>query len=624
MTFLSFKKALLLATLLFSLICLPVVKASDEFQVNTYTLGNQERPSVGVSTTGSFVIVWTSSGTEDIEHEGVFAQRYDAGGKPVGSEIHVSNSCYEYCTPSVGVAPDGSFVIAWFVNPTGGVVDILIKRYDSEGHELTVSVSSSSGIGSVFHNASHPSIGITSEGGFVIVWMTQDNQDIIAWHFDSSGKPVGHYSQVCRWGQVPKIAVASDGSFVVTWQSNLVEYDGSWGVLARRYDPNGNPIGGTFLVNTYKDQWQGSPSIGIAHDGSFVIVWCSWLQDGDKEGIYAQRYDPSGNPVGKEFRVNTLTTGDQSDPSVAVAPDGGFIIAWASGDDISAQRYDASGGPVGNEFRVNKFVSGEQRKPSIGVFPDDSFIVAWDSNGQDGDGYGIFANIFPALPSAGEEEIKEDWVAKNLTTLLAVATLASIVAIVLYKKMRRKPGPKIRIKEAGTTRKTKIVGFLKRTLIGTVICLGVAVLSYIGMVIVLSEGYLISYFLRDPAGTLFLIFRPENFFSLAWRGYFFLTSNIAILMLNLLPLIIGGLISGFFAKEYRSSFSSALISSVIYFVSSSVLTYFAYSYLYQFLTNFSLIFGAFSSSSLVGAKLSKRRQKAVNETPPHGVAASSA
>ena len=68
-------------------------------------------------------------------------------------------------------------------------------------------------------------------------------------------------------------------------------------------------------------------TIERAPDGSFLVTWNSNLQDGDSRGVYAQRYDASGNAVGDEFRVSTSTSGNQWRAS-ATATDSGFLVAW--------------------------------------------------------------------------------------------------------------------------------------------------------------------------------------------------------------------------------------------------------------------------------------------------------
>ena len=64
--------------------------------------------------------------------------------------------------------------------------------------------------------------------------------------------------------------------------------------------------------------------------GDFVVAWQSKDQDGDKWGIYAQRFNASGAPQGGEFRVNTATSKEQQAPSVAMDADGDFVVAWQS------------------------------------------------------------------------------------------------------------------------------------------------------------------------------------------------------------------------------------------------------------------------------------------------------
>jgi hypothetical protein len=58
-------------------------------------------------------------------------------------------------------------------------------------------------------------------------------------------------------------------------------------------------------------------------------------------------------PAGTEFRVNTTTLHSQADPAVAMDAAGDSVVAWVTSDGtgIYAQRYDAAGRPLGGEFR---------------------------------------------------------------------------------------------------------------------------------------------------------------------------------------------------------------------------------------------------------------------------------
>ena len=204
----------------------------------------------------------------------------------------------------------------------------------------------------------------------------------------------------------PSTTMLNDGGYVVTWHSG--HQDGSdYGVYGQRYDNAGSEVGGEFLINTFTDNEQSRPSVAALADGSFVVTWQSWLQDGSSYGVYGQRFDASGSPAGNEFQVNTFVVGGQFDPSVAALSDGGFVVTWAGqgqdGTGIIGQRYDASGNPDGGEFLVNT-ISAWQKTDPVVVANGDGFVVTWTSLNQDGGGKGIFGQRFDATGTkAGAE-----------------------------------------------------------------------------------------------------------------------------------------------------------------------------------------------------------------------------
>ena len=115
-------------------------------------------------------------------------------------------------------------------------------------------------------------------------------------------------------------------------------------------------------------------------------------------------------PVGPEFRVNTYTTAPQNYPAVATDADGDFVVAWESlgqdgdGYGVYAQRFNPAGTALGAEFRVNTYTAGDQRSVAVATDADGDFVVAWTSNGQDGSGDGVFARRYNAAgtPLGGE------------------------------------------------------------------------------------------------------------------------------------------------------------------------------------------------------------------------------
>ena len=67
----------------------------------------------------------------------------------------------------------------------------------------------------------------------------------------------------------------------------------------------------------------------------------------------------------QRIRVNTFVNSDQQSPNIAMDGSGNFVIAWSGAGrksgGVFAQRYDAAGVPLGSEFRVNTFTNSDQR-----------------------------------------------------------------------------------------------------------------------------------------------------------------------------------------------------------------------------------------------------------------------
>ena len=92
------------------------------------------------------------------------------------------------------------------------------------------------------------------------------------------------------------------GQVVSLYQVERLQFDDTAASLTT------TPASGEFQVNTYTTSNQTTPCIAALNDGGFVVTWQSLGQDGDGDGIYAQRYDVNGDVNGAEFQVNTYTT----------------------------------------------------------------------------------------------------------------------------------------------------------------------------------------------------------------------------------------------------------------------------------------------------------------------------
>ena len=373
-----------------------------EFRVNTYTTNTQGYPSVAAVPGGGFVVVWQSA-FQDGSYNGVFGQRYSGSGMPVGVEFRVNTyTTFQQQSASVAADASGNFVVVWTFAGQGGL-GVFGQRYDSAGAPIgpEFRVNSSGGL------PRDPSVASDGLDNLIVVWSRSGGgggpSNVLGQRYKSTGAPLGMEFRVNAYttGLAVGPAVASDaaGNFVVVWDGS----DGSsFGVVGQRYASTGIPLGSEFRVNTYTTGYQYQPAVASDASGNFVVVWQSAAQDGVGFGVFGQRFAAAGTPVGPEFRVNTYTSNDQRGPSVASDASGNFVVSWQSYQDgssfgIFGQRYDSSGAPNGPEFRVNTFTTSNQIAPAVASDATGNFVVVWSSLLQDGSNYGVFGQRYSQI-----------------------------------------------------------------------------------------------------------------------------------------------------------------------------------------------------------------------------------
>ncbi|VVO24862.1 hypothetical protein PS723_04515 [Pseudomonas fluorescens] len=514
-----------------------------EVRVNSSTVESQLRPSIGALSDGDYVVSWMSRG-QDGSGWGIYAQRYDTGGAAVGGEVRVnSTTASDQQSPSVAGLADGGYLVSWMSSEQdGSTTGIYLQRYDASGTAQGGEVR----VNTVTDNEQQsPSVAALADGGYVVSWISfgQENNswDIYAQRYDVSGQTVtntltlegdagdnlvqlgsgderiaggggndtlfggeGHdialyhgsqhdfaiivqafdqisvndlnaadgnegidilhdfeslqfsdgvqlqalrrevlvvNSSTFDSKQQPAISALSDGGYVVSWMSSGQDGSG-FGIYLQRYNTSGATVGNEVRINSTIASDQQSPSVAALADGGYVVSWMSSGQDGSGFGIYAQRYDTSGETVGMEVRVNTVTTNDQDNPIVAALSDGGYVVSWMSSDQdgsgfgIYAQRYDSNSSAVGVEVRVNSVTASDQLTPSVAALSDGGYVVSWMSSG-DGDGYGIYLQRYDSSGSALGVELRVNTVTAHHQVEPSVAAFADGGYVVSWMSFRQ-------------------------------------------------------------------------------------------------------------------------------------------------------------------------------------------
>jgi VCBS repeat-containing protein len=358
----------------------------SEFLVNTTRASHQTQPSITALNDGDFVIAWQSY-LQDGDGYGVYAQRYDASGTNVGSEFQVNTyTVSDQDETDITALNDGGFVITWrSKGQDGDDYGVYAQRYDASGtnvgSEFQVNTYNTSG----HHN---PATTALNDGGFVITWQSVGADtvwwDVYAQIYNASGASVGSEFLVNSYTTHdqynPVITTLNDGGFVIAWESYGQDVDAArdWGVYVQIYDASGARVGDEFLVNTYTSSNHNYQSIAALNDGGFVIAWESNGVDGSDDGVYAQIYDASGNTVGTEFYVNAYTAGYWDMPSITTLDDGDFVITWNSSTGVYAQRYVLEGDTFTTD--ISSIHGGEGNDSILGTDSDDEL---WGGEGND-------------------------------------------------------------------------------------------------------------------------------------------------------------------------------------------------------------------------------------------------
>jgi hypothetical protein len=306
---------------------------------------------------GRFVVVWVGPAPGPLVYT-VFGRLYNADGSIAGFDFLVSTyTDGSQLGPSAAMACDGRFVVAW--EREGGDADgsgVFGRRYTPEGDPVWPEFQVNT---YMTDDQKSPSVAMACDGRFAAVWTSneQDGErfDVYGQRFAADGNPVGTEFRVNTntedWQGSPSAAMADDGRLLVAWVSYEHDRHGSH-VYGQRYAADGSTVGTEFRVDTPYYGSVNTPSVAMTPDGRAVAVWAGSGQDrdGDEEGILCRRFDANGTAAGSDFVVNIFTNERQLMPSVAVADDGSFVVVWSSHTQweprfsgIFAQLYDSEG-----------------------------------------------------------------------------------------------------------------------------------------------------------------------------------------------------------------------------------------------------------------------------------------
>ncbi len=301
--------------------------------------------------------------------------------------------------PKVAVDSSNSFIVVWQGEGNGDDNGIFAQRFNSsgvaQGSELKINTYTT-GI------QSNPEIVVDSTNNFVVVWQGEgdgDDNGIFAQRISSSGFKEGSEFRVNTYTtgiqSNPSIASGSQNSLFITWNGEGSE--DNQGVYLKYLNSDATQQYPEFKVNTYTTGIQSNPSIAANTNGNIVIAW-QGEGSGDINGLYTKRFNGFGSSVGDDIQVNTYTTGNQFNPSVGIDGTGKFSIVWEGSssndnDSIYSKRFFSDGSVSESEFLVSLYTTGVQENASISMNTSGNFVISWDGEGEN-ENQGIFSKFF--------------------------------------------------------------------------------------------------------------------------------------------------------------------------------------------------------------------------------------
>ncbi len=240
---------------------------------------------------------------------------------------------------------------------------------------------------------------------FALAWTTEteDGQGIQARSYFPNMEPQFATMDVSGFVETwtpssPSIAAVSGDGYLVAWsQTDSEDPTNDSVILARRYLPNGFPLGGPVEIGTAAPGGSYAPKLAVLPTGGFVVTWYQKVPDEENPGqmlpggVYGQLLDETGALEGDAFLVST--TVDEREivsPTVSVGLLGDFTIAWMQYDlkaeqtTIFAQQFGNDGSKRGSQTEVVtapavfEQIGGHYATYSFDIDGDGNYLFAWD------------------------------------------------------------------------------------------------------------------------------------------------------------------------------------------------------------------------------------------------------
>lgn len=329
---------------------------AGEFVIEAIDATASGLPSIGRLAGGGYAIASTFSPTDDIlGPTQVWVQSYAADGSPRGPDVRVDTPTaaeeqYQATDPSVAGTGDGGFLAFYGAEQTDDTFDdIYVRRFDAAGRP----VGSDRVVNARVTDRDQLEVeAVTLRSGNVLaIWNSEDTLRNAngGLDFEIRGALYSSTGQAIRsdFHLSPNVGVISPypglrGDFDVTplagggFAISRFDYGFRFGtgdkdpLLFQTFDGGGRPTSRPLIVHTTKEVQFDSEIVQLA-GGEIVVVWEQYPINGDVgEDLYGRILSASGRALTGVFEIGEdYASGDsQEEASVRALAGGGFVVAY--------------------------------------------------------------------------------------------------------------------------------------------------------------------------------------------------------------------------------------------------------------------------------------------------------
>ncbi|ROU02976.1 calcium-binding protein [Histidinibacterium lentulum] len=367
----------------------------EPIRLNPNLGGDQENPELTQLTNGMVVALWEDTargGPAKPPGRDIVGQLYDVAGNKVGRPF-IANGTTANNERGFDVAalPNGGFVVVYLDEP-GQPTERLIRATEWQTDASGVTSSTNRMIASTPRPGdvvNHVSVDGFGDGSYLVAYSHRDTRD--ANPFEIRTKVVSADGKVSfanfadtgsrQATTATDTALLSNGNMVVAY-----DYTGSNGdreIAFRIVTPGNDNVGPSRTIvaaNTSNigDVDRDATVVALA-GGGFVVAWTEVDTDSD---ILFVRYNNAGTPLGRVQFVNAAGVDNHDEPHLIALADGGFVIVYNDQADrtVVFQRYDASGNKIGREVTIAENVREDSTDPGGIGLADGRFIAAYETS----------------------------------------------------------------------------------------------------------------------------------------------------------------------------------------------------------------------------------------------------